>query len=98
MNGFSTIEFDKKTPLELAKYLIKTEVERGDSIGSIMSSQQGMGGPGYHMSIGGWTPENRIKNDKILVSEAQGKIINKIFSLREIYNMVKKEQKQPTLL
>ena len=86
---------NKMTPFELAKYLIKTEVERGDSIEDIMSSQHGMGGPGYHMSIGGGVL--RIKNDKILVNEAHGKIINKIFSLREIYNIVKKELNQPTL-
>ena len=92
---------DKITPLELAKDLIFNDVIKGSTIKEIKSGQQGSCGPGYDAQIGGWiwtedrrgqkTSDKRMSTDNILVRKASGKLINKIFSLREIYNLVKKE-------
>lgn len=88
---------EKMTPLELAKWHIQRKVEWGEEIRDIMAGQSYSGGPKYGVGIGGWIKGQRIKTDKILVSQANGKNINQIFSLREIYNLIKKEQEQPTL-
>jgi len=89
---------DKRTPLELAKDLIRIDVLRKETIQQIRSGQQGSGGPGYYMSVGGCMNDKKIPTDKIIVIEAQGKEVNKIFSLREIYNLIEKELNQPSLL
>lgn len=40
-------------PIELAKWLIRSEVLRGDEISHIRGTQAYSGGPGYSVSIGG---------------------------------------------
>ena len=99
---------DKMTPLELAKALIYNDIVNGATIQQIKAGQQGSYGHGYNVQVGGWiwnednkgqkTSDKRIPTDKIVVREANGKLINKIFSLKEIYNLIKKELEQPTLL
>lgn len=49
----------------------------------------------YFEDIG--DPIKRIPTSKILVSEAQGKYVNEVFSLAELFRIIKKESKQLTL-
>lgn len=110
------------TPLELAKYIVRSDVEYyEDPVPHIMASHRGIGGPGYDASIGGsmWSekqhgmfgnvpstfagyamigdPIKKIPNTRILVSEAQGKIVNQVFPVAEIVRMVQKEKTQASL-
>ncbi len=110
------------TPLELAKYIVRSDVEHyEDPVPHIRASHRGIGGPGYDASIGGsmWSekqhgmfgnipntfegyamigdPIKKVPNTRILVSEAQGKIVNQVFPVAEIVRMVQKEKTQASL-
>lgn len=74
--------------IDVAKKLIRHEVERGDDIGYLRRGQQGCSG-GY------WAAH--IKGDKIFVTRIKKKEINEIFPLSKIFNMIKRESVQPTL-
>ena len=96
------------SPFEVAKDLIRTEVvDYGYTIKQIMAGQQGSYRGGNDAQVGGWmwtednkgqkTSDKRVGTNKILVRKAGGKLVNKIFSLTEVYNVLKKEINQSTL-
>ena len=96
------------SPFEVAKDLIRTEVVLYNyTIKQISASQHGSFGGGNDAQVGGWmwTEDNKgqktsdkiVGTNKILVRRAGGKLVNKIFSLTEVYNALKNEIDQPTL-
>ncbi len=98
-------ETSELTPFELAKDLIESDVRHGRTIREIMAGQHGMGGPDYHASVGGWifkkgdkVASESIPSSKIVIETAQGKKVDVIFSLTKIYNIVKNELTQQSLI
>ena len=90
------------TPRESAKDLIKSYVERGDSLESLQSGQLGCSCEDYSACIGGYAGELpdlvKVKSDKIAVSKINGQIIEpQIFSLKELFDELKSEVRQPVL-
>ena len=87
---------------EAAKHLIRTYVERGDSLESLRAGYLGASMPqGYHASISGYLPDGdgwkRWSTDWITVRrDMDGREVNQAFRLQEIYNELK--QGQQTLL
>ena len=82
------------TAYEVAKHLIKSYVERGDSLQSLKSSYLGHCSEYYWASIGGWLGDKHYSNDKIIVSEINRKPVNEVFSLKKIYEEILKEKTQ----
>ena len=77
------------TARELAVYLIKYEVLRGDTIEQLKAGQQGYAGKDGWVSIGGYHDGNKISTDFILVEELDGKKCFYTFKLKDIYNSIK---------
>lgn len=81
------------TAREEAKNLIRTEVYRGDTLEQIRAGQSGQWGADVKMSIGGTWQGKRTATDKIVVYEINGKQVNQIFSLKEIFDELQQEKK-----
>lgn len=78
------------TPREAAINFIKPYVDRGDTIEDLKSSRMGHMEKGLWVEIGGYVNHKNIGSNKILVKELNGKIINEVFNLTELYNEIKK--------
>lgn len=79
------------TPRNVAKRLIYVYVLRGDTLSSLKSSMMGSGSKEHSSSIGGYLNGKNIGTDKIIVQDINNKVINEIFSLKEIYNEILEE-------
>ena len=82
---------------DAAKALIRSQVANGDSIEHIKQSQHGHCCKEYWANVGGYADQKRYPTDKIVVHEVNDKKIKPaaIFSLREIYNEIKKSSGAP---
>jgi len=81
-----------------AQELIREMVEDGRTLSEIASSYVGKVTKNYHASVGGWNDDlGAISNKKIIVKTVEGKEVFELFSLREIYNSIKKQGNQLTL-
>lgn len=87
----------KYTAKRAAIDLIRAYVERGDSLKSIQGGYLGSYSPEYHASIGGMIflsdksgeSVKKIPPTKILVKTIGSKTVNKVFSLKDIYDEIK---------
>lgn len=77
---------------DAAKALIRGEVENGADIQTLKSRQPGYSGDEYEAQVGGRGFQKKYSIDKIIVTELRGRKLKPaaIFSLREIYNEIKK--------
>ena len=75
-------------PIEIAKKLIRHEVERGDDCKDIQNGQGGRGSSDWSA---------RVIRDRIWVEHIGRKKINQSFPLKTIYQLIKRESVQPTL-
>jgi hypothetical protein len=84
------------SPRDLAKELIRRDVDRGATLKSLVDGGQGRGWFGYHVSIGGFIQAGGKSTSlgcrHILVSEYEGKRCQYIFKLEDIYREVKLER------
>jgi hypothetical protein len=82
---------------DAAKALIRGEVENGADIQTLKSRQPGCCCDEYEAQVGGWANQKKYSSDKIIVTELRGRKLKPaaIFSLREIYNEIKKSSGAP---
>jgi hypothetical protein len=89
------------TPREAAADLIRAYIERGDDPEWIRRGGMGSYSDRYHAQIGGYLfaggTGTRHGTDKILVAEANGIVVNHVFSFEEIYNEIASGITQPSL-
>jgi hypothetical protein len=85
------------TPREAAVKLIRSQVENGSTIQQIKQSQHCHCCKEYWANVGGYADQKRYPTDKIVVHAVNDKKIKPaaIFSLREIYNEIKKSSGAP---
>lgn len=77
------------TPRDAAIDLIKPYVLRGDDIKEI--GQMGSLNEKYNAQVGGYVAGKRIGTDKIAVTEFNGEKVEKIFSLKKLFNEIKSQ-------
>lgn len=77
--------------------MIKFYVLRGDTYEDLKSGYMGEHGRDFSASISGYICGKNYGNDKILVNELNGKKVNAVFSLREIFNEIKRGYRQLVL-
>jgi len=73
------------TARDAAIRLIEKYVERGDSLASLKSGQQGSYCQAYRASIAGNLNGKFINSDKIVVTQVNGADVCEVFSLKDIY-------------
>lgn len=85
--------------LDIAIQFIKTQVERGDTIEDLMNSQMGGGCKEYHCSINHniYINNKRVPRDTIVVERVGEEVVNKVYKLQEIIDLIKKSVVQPPL-
>ncbi|MCX6724256.1 MAG: helicase-related protein [Candidatus Staskawiczbacteria bacterium] len=81
-----------KTAKEAATDLIRGYVERGDTMQSLSEGQMGKYGSDYQASVGGYLNGKNVGNKKIIVFSVNGKEVNETFSLKTIFDEIKKGQ------
>lgn len=90
------------TAKDVAINLIEAYVKRGDSIESLRSGQQGMGGGIGSASISGYIGDKKYNSHFIVVSRIgdykDGTPVEAVFKLEDLYNEIKDDRKQLTLL
>jgi len=82
-----------ETAKDAAKDFIGESVKRGDTLKQLMVGQEGAYTDDYHISIGGYVNGKNVGNDKIIVSELNGKEIDppEVLSLKKLYDEIRGE-------
>lgn len=80
------------TPRQAAIKLIEHYVLRGDSIEDLRHGQMGCLGKDFSAEIGGFMGAKAYGPDKILVHRVKDKEVNKVFSLKKIFDFIKSGQ------
>lgn len=86
-----------KTPFEAAMKLIESDVRRGISVKAIRRGQPGWFDGDFDAQVSGYMPTGGKKYgpDKILVFQVNGKPVQEVFSLAEVYKAVKNNLPKP---